>query len=131
MAAAVGDCAGVSGLDGGQYGEVVTYLPGRTVQGVVVGDGRVRVQVRSRWGVEAPLLATTITTALAPLTGRRPVDVVIADIVVVVTVTAGHATDLHALHQRLETQALSHVRQAVSNTSLPIRLDLDVSRRTT
>ena len=80
VAAAVRDCAGVSGLDGGQYGEVATYLPGRTVQGVVIGGGRVRVQVRSRWGVEAPLLATLITTVLAPLTGRRPVDVVIADI---------------------------------------------------
>ena len=80
VATAVRDCAGVSGLDGGQYGEVATYLPGRTVPGVVIGGGRVRVQVRSRWGVEAPLLAVLITTVLAPLTGRRPVDVVIADI---------------------------------------------------
>ena len=80
VAAAVRDCAGVSGLDGGQYGEVATYLPGRTVQGVVIGNGRVRVQVRSRWEVEAPLLAALITTVLAPLTGGRPVDVVIADI---------------------------------------------------
>ena len=70
----------MSGLDGGQYGEVATYLPGRAVEGVVIGGGRVRVQVRSRWGVEAPLLAALITTVLAPLTGRRPVDVVIADI---------------------------------------------------
>ena len=80
VATAVRDCAGVSGLDGGHYGEVATYLPGRTVQGVVVGGGRVRVQVRSRWGVEAPLLAARITAVLAPLTGRYPVDVVIADI---------------------------------------------------
>ena len=80
VAAAVRDCADVSGLDGGQYGEVATYLPGRAVEGVVIGGGRVRVQVRSRWGVEAPLLAAQITTVLAPLTGRRPVDVVIADI---------------------------------------------------
>jgi hypothetical protein len=80
VATAVRDCAGVSGLDGGQYGEVATYLPGRTVQGVVVGGGRVRVQVRSKWGVEVPVLAARITTVLAPLTGRRPVDVVIADI---------------------------------------------------
>jgi hypothetical protein len=80
VAAAVRGCPGVSGLDGGRYGEATTYLPGRTVQGVVVGGGRVRVQVRAAWGVEAPLLATLITTVLAPLTGRRPVDVVIADI---------------------------------------------------
>lgn len=80
VAAAVRNCAGVSGLDGGPYGDVTTYLPGRTVQGIVVRDGRVRVQVRSAWGVEAPRLAAMITAALAPLTGGRPVDVVIADI---------------------------------------------------
>ena len=79
VAAAVRGCAGVSGLDGGQYGGVATYLPGRTIQGIVVG-GRVRVQVRSAWGVEAPRLAALITAALVPLTGGRPVDVVIADI---------------------------------------------------
>jgi hypothetical protein len=80
VAAAVRGCAGVSGLDGGQFGEAATYLPGRTVEGVLVTGGRVRVQVRSRWGIQAPSLATLITTALAPLTAPRPVDVVIADI---------------------------------------------------
>jgi hypothetical protein len=79
-AAAVQACPGVSGLDGGRYGEVTTYLPGRAVAGVVVGGGRVRVQVRSAWGVEAPVLAAAITAALAPVTGNRPVDVAIADI---------------------------------------------------
>ena len=38
------------------------------------------VQVRSRWAVPAPELAALITAMLAPLTGNRPVDVVIADI---------------------------------------------------
>jgi hypothetical protein len=80
VAAAVAGCTGVSGLDGGQFGEVASYLPGRIVPGVVVGDGRVRVQVRSRWGVPAPDLAALISAVLAPLTGHRPVDVVIADI---------------------------------------------------
>jgi hypothetical protein len=80
VAAAVQGCAGVAGLDGGQYGEVATYLPGRTVPGVVIGGGRVLVQVRSRWGVPAPQLAALIATVLVPLTGRWPVDVVIADI---------------------------------------------------
>ena len=70
----------MAGLDGGQFGEVASYLPGRTVAGVVVSGGRVLVQVRSRWGVPAPVLATTITRALRPVTGDRPVDVVIGDI---------------------------------------------------
>jgi hypothetical protein len=80
VAAAVQVCAGVAGLDGGRFGEVVSYLPGRTVPGVVVSDGRVKVQVRSRWGIPAPELAALITTVLAPLTRGKPVDVIVADI---------------------------------------------------
>ena len=80
VAAAVQGCTGVAALDGGAFGQVVSYLPGRKVTGVVVGDGRVTVQVRSRWGVPAPDLAALIAVVLAPLTGHRPVDVVIADI---------------------------------------------------
>jgi uncharacterized membrane protein YedE/YeeE len=80
VAVAAAGCPGVSALDGGPFGEFATYLPGRKVPGVVVGDGRVTVQVRSRWGVPAAGLAAMIAAVLAPLTGRRPVDVVIADI---------------------------------------------------
>ena len=80
VAAAVQGCTGVAALDGGPFGQVASYLPGRKVTGVVVGDGRVTVQVRSRWGVPAPDLAALIAAVLAPLTGHRSVDVVIADI---------------------------------------------------
>jgi len=80
VAAAVRACAGVAELDGGRFGEVASYLPGRQVPGVVVGEGRVRVQVRSRWGIPAPELAALITSVLAPLTRGKPVDVVVADI---------------------------------------------------
>jgi len=80
VAIAVLGCAGVAGLDGGRFGEVTSYLPGRKVPGVVVSGGRVTVQIRSRWAVPAPDLAALVTAVLAPLTGRRPVDVVIADI---------------------------------------------------
>jgi hypothetical protein len=80
VAAIVRGCAGVSALDGGPFGEVASYLPGRMVAGVVVGNGRVTVQVRSRWGIPAADLAAGITAVLTSLTGRHPVDVVIADI---------------------------------------------------
>jgi hypothetical protein len=80
VATLVRGCPGVSALDGGPFGEVVTYLPGRTVPGVTVDGGRIRVQVRSVWGVPAADLAAVITAALAPLAGTRPVDVAIADI---------------------------------------------------
>ena len=80
VAAAVRGCPGVSGLDGGPFSGVASYLPGRKVEGIVVRDGRMTVQIRSRWAVPAPELAAVITAMLAPLTGNRPVDVVIADI---------------------------------------------------
>jgi hypothetical protein len=80
VAAIVLSCTGVSALDGGPFGEVTTYLPGRTVPGVAVDDRRIRVQVRSAWGVPAADVAALITAALAPLAGPRPVDVAIADI---------------------------------------------------
>jgi hypothetical protein len=80
IAGVVRRCAGVSALDGGPYGEVATYLPGRKVAGVVIRDGQVTVQVRAAWGVPAPELAARITTVVSPLAGRRLIDVVIADI---------------------------------------------------
>jgi hypothetical protein len=80
VAAAVLACAGVAALDGGPFGEVGSYLPGRIVPGVVVSGGRVTVQIRMRWGIPAHDLAALIAVVLAPLTGPRPVDVVIADI---------------------------------------------------
>jgi hypothetical protein len=80
VAAAVAGCSGVAALDGGPFGEVVSYLPGRKVDGVLVSGGRVTVQVRIRWGIPVTDLAALITVVVAPLTGRLPVDVVVADI---------------------------------------------------
>jgi hypothetical protein len=80
VAAVVRGCPGVSALDGGRFGEVASYLPGRVVSGVAVDDDRIRVQVRSAWGIPATDLAAVITAALTPLAGGRPVDVTISDI---------------------------------------------------
>ena len=80
VAAAVLGCAGVAGLDGGRFGEVTSYLPGRQVPGVVVRDESVLVQVRARWGVSAADLFFQIIAAVAPLAGRRWVEVVLGDI---------------------------------------------------
>jgi hypothetical protein len=49
---------------------------------------------------------------------------------IVLAVTASAAADLHALHQRIETEALAHARQALGQADLAIQLDLAVSRRT-
>ncbi len=79
VAAAVQSCAGVSALDSGRFGEVESYLPGRRVPGVVVRDQSVLVGVRSRWGVRAADLFAQIASAVAPLIGRRWVEVAIGD----------------------------------------------------
>ena len=48
---------------------------------------------------------------------------------IVLEVTARQDADLHALYQRIEAEAFAHARQALDNDALPIKLDLDVSRR--
>lgn len=47
---------------------------------------------------------------------------------IVLAVTATQATDLHALHQRIESEALAHARQVLGQPDLPVQLDLAVSR---
>jgi hypothetical protein len=80
VAAAVQVCPGVSGLDGGRFGEVASYLPGRRVPGVVVRKDSVLVQIRARWGIPAAGLLSQVTAVLTPLIGARLVEVVVADI---------------------------------------------------
>jgi hypothetical protein len=46
----------------------------------------------------------------------------------VLAVTASQTADLHALHQRIETEALAHAREALGKADLAIQLDLAVSR---
>ena len=48
----------------------------------------------------------------------------------IVTVTAMGAVDIGALRARIESEALTHARQALDRPDLPIQLDLDVSRKT-
>jgi hypothetical protein len=49
----------------------------------------------------------------------------------ILEVTARQSADLHVLYQRIEAEAFAHARQALDKESLPIKLDLDVSRRNT
>jgi hypothetical protein len=80
VAAAVRGCAGVDDLCSGPWGGVVSYLPGRQVPGVRVASDHVAVSVRSQWDIPAAELARQVRGALAPLTGARRIDVVIADV---------------------------------------------------
>jgi hypothetical protein len=78
VARAVLACPGVVELHGGSPGEVATYLPGRRLVGLRVGNSTIDVQVRAAWGVPAPQIAAEIRAAVAPLAGGRSVDVTIA-----------------------------------------------------
>ena len=43
---------------------------------------------------------------------------------IVLIVTPIPSADLHALHRRIEAEALTHARQALGQPSLPIQVDL-------
>jgi hypothetical protein len=68
--------------------------------------------------------------------GYRGVDSVRARLIgdpddpeLVVRATLEETADFTALRQRIETEALTHARQALGNMSLPIQLDLTITSR--
>jgi hypothetical protein len=78
---AVLGCGGVDDLCSGPWGGgVVSYLPGRQVEGVRVASDHVLISVRGRWGVPVTELARQVQAALAPLIAPRRVDIVVADL---------------------------------------------------
>ena len=77
---AVAACPSVSALDGGRFGEVATYLPGRRVPGISIADDAVTIQVRTRWPIPAPQVFSEVAQVVRPLAGTRRIDLVIADI---------------------------------------------------
>jgi len=81
VAQAVAACPGVDGLCSPKENPVVTYLPGRVVDGVRVDTDCVVVAVRGRWGVPASTWATQVRLAVAPLVGDRTVQLVLGDVV--------------------------------------------------
>ncbi len=73
-------CPDVVGLSGGRFGEVATYLPGRRVPGVRVADGELQVHIVARWGPPLRQVAELVRHAVEPLSGGRPVAVVVDDV---------------------------------------------------
>ena len=73
-------CRSVARISTGTFGEVATYLPGRRVPGVRVGDGRLEIHVVACWGAEVPALAGEVRDALRPLAGDLPIDVHVDDV---------------------------------------------------
>lgn len=71
---------GVARMYAGRFGEIATYLPGRKVSGVEIGEERVVVHVVARYGVPTPTLAETVRAAAALYAPGFAIDVVIEDV---------------------------------------------------
>lgn len=80
----------VARLDGGAFGAVATFLPGRRLVGVHVGrpGDTVEVAVVLRLDRPIPGVVATLRTTVSALCGGAPVDITVSDVEV-----PGHETD--------------------------------------
>jgi hypothetical protein len=83
IAAAVRAHPAVADLDGGPFGAIASYLPGRRVVGVRVGEPGepVEVSVVARLGTPLPQLATDLRRLITAVTGSRVIDLTINDVI--------------------------------------------------
>lgn len=79
VAAAVTRCRTVAGLSAGPFGAVATYLPGRRVLGVRIGQ-TLAVHVVARYGPTITEVGAEIEAAVAPLAAGRPIEIVVEDL---------------------------------------------------
>jgi hypothetical protein len=84
VAAAVVAHPAVAGLHGGIYGSVTTYLPGRKLVGVRIGEGDepVEIAVVLRSDRPIPDAVRSLRREVSRLCGGAVVDITVADIVV-------------------------------------------------
>lgn len=71
---------GVVGLHGGMFGEAATYLPGRRVSGVRIGDQGTEVHVTLAVGSPIRETADAVRTVVAAIS-PGPVHVIVEDVV--------------------------------------------------
>ena len=83
VAAAVAAHPAVAGLHGGIYGSVATYLPGRKLVGVRIGEGDEPVEVAVVLRADRPIPETvrSLRREVSRLCGGAAVDITVADIV--------------------------------------------------
>ena len=79
VAAATRSVPGVSDLHAGAFGEVATYLPGRRVTGVRMGDAITEVHVVVDMGTPVLATAAAVRAAVHPLVGTE-VQVYVEDV---------------------------------------------------
>ena len=83
VAAAVRAHPAVVDLDGGPFGTIACYLPGRRVVGVRIGEpGQpVEVSVVARLSTPLPQLATELRQMITAVSGPRVIDLTINDVI--------------------------------------------------
>lgn len=82
ISVAVLACPDVSDLSAGAFGEIRSYLPGRSVPGVKVDDDAVEVHIVARFGPPLRAIAAQIDDALAPLLAGRELRVTVEDVTI-------------------------------------------------
>jgi DNA-binding transcriptional LysR family regulator len=84
VAAAVTAHPAVAGLHGGPFGAVATYLPGRRLVGVRIGEGDEPVEVAVVLRPDRPIpdVVRALRREVSALCGGAAVDITVADIVV-------------------------------------------------
>lgn len=70
---------GVSGLHGGEFGTVATYLPGRRVTGITLHEDACAVHVTLRFPADLFATADRVRDAVREIVGV-PVDVTVEDL---------------------------------------------------
>lgn len=80
VAAAVLAVPGVAALHGGTFGEAATYLPGRRVRGVRLGEDGTDIHLALVFGTPVQAVAENVRAAVAGLV-TAPVHVTVEDIV--------------------------------------------------
>jgi hypothetical protein len=82
VAAAVAAHPAVAGLHGGIYGSVTTYLPGRRLIGVRIGEGDEPVEVAVVLRADRPIpeAVRSLRREVSRLCGGAAVDITVADI---------------------------------------------------
>lgn len=84
IAAAVQANRDVAGLDGGRYGEIATFLPGRRVSGVRIRPDSVTIGVIGRYPATATEIAACVAASVRAAVGPldRPLHVHIGDLLI-------------------------------------------------
>lgn len=82
VAAAVLAQPGVAGLHGGVFGAVATYLPGRRLTGVRIGDGDEPVELGVVLHLDRPIpdVVRALRRTVSAMCGGAAVDIVVADV---------------------------------------------------